>query len=234
MFFIGNRIRGAFTTTEYPLKNSAILDSGTTLYIFNQISRFINFRTAPEADFVYAGEHHVPILGYGNVDIEVKTRSEARIFRLFDVALCENFACNLVSFRQLRKRAIWWDTRSGQNPLRRRDNSVLCELVDRFDQYVIEDIPEETTPTAFHTRRNKFDSWTEKPPNKADALIWHLRLGHPGPQALEHLVNCSKGAKIKGIKTVECDDCGVAKAKRQIRREPRKLDEGPALRIAID
>ena len=233
-FFIGTRIRGAFTTTHYPLKNSAILDSGTTLHIFNQISRFINFHTAPKGDFVYAGEHQVPILGYGDVDIEIKTRTEARILRLHDVAFCENFACNLVSLRQLRKRGIWWDTRPGQNNLRQSDNSVLCELVDRFDQYVIEDIPEEIVPSAFHTRRNKFNSWTQKPPNKADALKWHLRLGHPGPQALEHLVNCSKGAKIKGIRTVECDDCGVAKAKRQIRREPRELDEGPGLRIAID
>jgi hypothetical protein len=42
----------AFLINNYPLKNSAILDSGTTLHIFNQISQFLNFRAALESDFV--------------------------------------------------------------------------------------------------------------------------------------------------------------------------------------
>jgi hypothetical protein len=62
----------------------------------------------------------------------------------------------------------------------------------------------------------------------------HLRLGHPGPQALEHLVNASKGVRIKGLKTVECDACGTSKAKRQIRREPRDFKEEPGVQLALD
>jgi hypothetical protein len=42
----------ALSINNYLLKNSAILDSGTTLYIFNQISRFLNFRAALESNFV--------------------------------------------------------------------------------------------------------------------------------------------------------------------------------------
>jgi hypothetical protein len=103
-----------------------------------------------------------------------------------------------------------------------------------FDQYVIEDIPEDLKKQVFYIRRNKFNSWTKKTPSKVDAGKWHLRFGHPGLQALEHLVNCSMGARIKGIPTVKCDHCAVAKAKRQIRREPRRLDDGPGRRIAID
>jgi hypothetical protein len=45
------------------------------------------------------------------------------------------------------------------------------------------------------------------------------------PQALEHLVSCSKGANINSIATVECDECGVAKTRRQILQEPRQLDK---------
>jgi hypothetical protein len=53
-------------------------------------------------------------------------------------------------------------------------------------------------------------------------------LGHPGPQASEHLINCSRGARIheRGPMTVERDECGMAKAKRQIRREAKELYEG--------
>ena len=42
----------ALSISNYPLKNSAILDSRTTLHIFNQISRFLNFRAALEGDYV--------------------------------------------------------------------------------------------------------------------------------------------------------------------------------------
>ena len=39
---------------------------------------------------------------------------------------------------------------------------------------------------------------------------------------------------IKGITTVECDACATSKAKHQIRRFPREINEGLGKRIAID
>ena len=65
-------------------------------------------------------------------------------------------------------------------------------------------------------------------------MQWHLHLEHPGPQALEHLVNASKRVRIKGLKTVECDACSTLKAKRRIRREPRQLPEEPGVQLALD
>ena len=87
---------------------------------------------------------------------------------------------------------------------------------------------------AFYIRRNKFNTWTKRRPNAADAMQWHLRLGHPGPEALEHLVNASRGVRIRGIKTVECDACGISKAKRQNRREPREIIQAPGAQLALD
>lgn len=40
--------------------------------------------------------------------------------------------------------------------------------------------------------------------------------------------------RVKGITTVQCNACGRAKSRRQIRRAPRLNDEGPGERIAID
>ncbi|KAI1667992.1 GAG-pre-integrase domain containing protein [Pyrenophora tritici-repentis] len=74
----------------------------------------------------------------------------------------------------------------------------------------------------------------KRSPQKATAILWHKRLGHPGPSAIEHLVQQSEGVRIKGITTVECDACGRSKSKRQIRRTPRLNDEGPGERVAID
>jgi Reverse transcriptase (RNA-dependent DNA polymerase) len=235
-FFIQKLIDkgAAFSIEKYPLKNSAILDSGTTIHIFNEIARFLNFRTADPGDFVWAGEHKVPIQGYGNVDIEVQGSNGTQLLRLYDVAFCEDFACNLVSLRQLRKQGLWWDNRSGYNHLRRSDNSVVAVLEDHYDQFVLEFTPENLSKSAFYTRRNLYNSWTERRPAYGDAMKWHLRLGHPGPQALQHLVNCSTGARIRGPTTVECDACGQGKMKRRIRRAPRDLHEGPGYRLAID
>ena len=40
--------------------------------------------------------------------------------------------------------------------------------------------------------------------------------------------------QIKGVTTVEYDACATSKAKHQIRRFPREINEGPGKRIAID
>lgn len=41
-------------------------------------------------------------------------------------------------------------------------------------------------------------------------------------------------SKIRGLTTVECDACGQSKTRRQIRRAPKDIHEGPGHRLAID
>jgi hypothetical protein len=72
------------------------------------------------------------------------------------------------------------------------------------------------------------------PRQRARALIWHKRLGHLGLSALEHLVQQSEGVKITRVLTVNCDACGRAKAKRLIRRTPRRIDEALGERVSLD
>ena len=147
---------------------------------------------------------------------------------------------NLVSLQQLQRKGIWWDTRPEHRCLRRKDNSVLCKLLDRYNQFVLEyiplsdKVPKDRNTSAFVTRRNKINSWTKRRRLIGDALRWHYRLGHPGPNALEHLVNCSTGVRLRGPTTVQCEVCAQAKITRQIRRQARPLLEGPAERLAID
>ena len=161
-------------------------------------------------------------------------RRQRHFLRLRNVAYCPGFACNLVSLRQLRKQGLWWDNSPGNNCVRKGNGSILCHLSDRYSQYVLEDLPATVSSAAFFVRRNRFNTYTQPRPSKAVANLWHLRLGHPGPQALEHLVHSTQGVRIKGPTTVQCDACGVSKAKRQIRRRPREHNEGPGLRLAVD
>uniref|UniRef100_A0A093VK87 Retrovirus-related Pol polyprotein from transposon TNT 1-94 n=1 Tax=Talaromyces marneffei PM1 TaxID=1077442 RepID=A0A093VK87_TALMA len=68
---------------------------------------------AQVGDFLWAGSNQVPILGYGEVDIQVHgLGGMLRILRLYNVAYCKDFVANLVSFYQLRKQGIcgfMWD-----------------------------------------------------------------------------------------------------------------------------
>jgi hypothetical protein len=61
-----------------------------------------------------------------------------------------------------------------------------------------------------------------------------MRMEHPEPSALEHLVNASKGMKIKGFTIIYCETYALAKMRKQIRRALREFDEGPGERIAVD
>jgi hypothetical protein len=61
-----------------------------------------------------------------------------------------------------------------------------------------------------------------------------MRMGHPEPSALEHLINAFKRMKIKGFIIVQYKACALAKIRKQIRRAPRKFDESLGERIAIN
>jgi len=123
------------------------------------------------------------------VDIAIQGPQGDRILRLHNVALCENFACNLVSLRQLHKQGYWSDNRPGFNHLRQETipralywNLTTISLSSNTFPKIYH-VPRST----FHARRNKFNSWSKK-----------RVTSHPGPQALEHLVQCSQGARIRG------------------------------------
>jgi hypothetical protein len=86
----------------------------------------------------------------------------------------------------------------------------------------------------FSTIRRKFTSWTKRAPKTGTAQRWHMRMEHPGPSALEHLVNASKGMKIKGPIIIQCEACALAKIRKQIKRAPRESDESSGERIAVN
>ena len=153
--------------------------------------------------------------------------------RLYNVAYCKDFATNLVSMQLLWKMGYYWDQRPTHNCIRRNDGRFMGSIQHRYGQFVLEYRKERARGTVLSAHKES-NSWTLRLPRKADIQRWHLRLGHPGPQALEHLSNASRGVRVtglppksnlikgEGIKTVECDACATSKMKRQIRREPRQ------------
>lgn len=223
-------MEAAFSARQqgYPLKDAFILDSGTTTHICNNLSRFEDVHRPGMGDYIWTGNSKAWIKGYGAVKVLAEGSRGKQMLRLDNVAWCPDFLCNLVSFRLLRRQGIWWDNREDPTTLRQGDGTIIAILTESFGQWVIEQ--PNTATVALYVRMNR----NRRSPQRATAMMWHKRLGHPGPSAIEHLVNQSEGVKIKGITTVQCDACGRSKSKRQIRRTPRLNDEGPGERIAID
>ena len=226
-----------YSEANYALRNAAILDSGATIHIFNNAQRFSNYRKALRGDAITAGEGQMRVEGYGEVDLELKQPCGIRsVMKLRNVAHCPGFQTNVVSLDHLHKQGIHWDDRPAVNCLRRlRDGSIVCQLSGLCRQFVLEYLSPTETDAAMATRRNRFNSWTSRPPSKEDGNTWHHRLGHPGPEALYQTIKATVGGKIRGPTLVECDECAKAKMVKQNRRAPRKVDDPrPGVRIGLD
>jgi len=70
-FLLKNTNDSSFiTNADYSLYKSTLLDSGTTIHIFNDLSRFQGFKKAPRNHVIRCGNHFARILGYGTVNVE--------------------------------------------------------------------------------------------------------------------------------------------------------------------
>jgi len=81
-------VKGSFITVTYPLRNFIILDSGITLYIFNKLIRFYNYYYVLENDCVYTRDSTVPILKYGEIDLELTYYSKKVLLHFKNVTFC--------------------------------------------------------------------------------------------------------------------------------------------------
>ncbi|KAF7575422.1 hypothetical protein PtrM4_070460 [Pyrenophora tritici-repentis] len=165
------------------------MDSGTTIHVGNDLGRFTNIRPPMTGDFLWAGNTRVWIKAYGSVTLRVDSADGHRLLYLENVAYCPDLHCSLVSFRILRRQGLWWDTKSDPTILRRSDDSELAVLHEKYGQWILE-LNDAEARAAFSTQQPTRRTAVRK---RAEAIVWHKRLGHPGSDALEHLVNQSEG-----------------------------------------
>jgi Pol polyprotein, beta-barrel domain len=88
----------------YSLRDLIILNSGSIIYVFNNLSRFANFQKAARGDYLQADSSTVPILDYGNIILQLQ---KSQVLQLKNVAFCTDFVTNLVSFSLLKARDIY-------------------------------------------------------------------------------------------------------------------------------
>jgi len=92
-------LKSFYTSQLHPLKLLIILNSGTTLYIFNDLFHFYNFRKALRHKYVIAGSLEIPILGYSDVIVQVTKPDKSKgVLHFKNIAFCIDFNTNLVLF----------------------------------------------------------------------------------------------------------------------------------------
>lgn len=110
------------SSEKYRLRDSSLMDSASSIHISRQRERFNNFRKAPTGHYALCGSGTVPILGYGDIVIELskttKKNPKRSLLRLHDVAFCPQFPTNLVSLTKLEERGIDWCHRTREITLR--------------------------------------------------------------------------------------------------------------------
>ena len=98
------------------------MDSGSSIHVSRDRDKFNNFCKTPTGHYALCGSGTVPILGYGEIDIELSSQStknpKRKLLRLHNVAYCPQFPTNLVSLSKLEERGMDWCHRTREIRLR--------------------------------------------------------------------------------------------------------------------
>ena len=218
----------------YVLRNSTILDSGSNIHIFTDRSRFKDFRPTPANTTVLTGGGNCPIEGYGTVEVTVQTdEGQCSTLELRDTAYCPGFQCNIASMRRFATSNTFFDQK---RMVLAWNGTIIARIQDLYDQYVLEWRTPETVPQSIHHAfatatepRHYATSRDPRPDKKGTLMDWHERLGHPGQNALTHLVQATTGAIVTDFdKSLNCEACAQGKATEVIsRRPPRRQTTRP-------
>lgn len=184
----------ALTTPKavYSLKDSFILDSAATGHVCNDRPRMINLRDATENDQVYAGNILIPIEAFESVMINVSTPTATGKVNLANVALISSFHTNIVALSKFVDKDITWNVDAGELTAK-STGKTFCFVERKHSHYVLEYQPiSASAPATFAS-----SSAAPRADKAGDEMLWHRRMGHPGPAVMEHLNKSVIGITLK-------------------------------------
>ena len=92
--------------SNYKLYNSVFFDSKTTLYIFNNLARFIS-EIEPSTDYIYIGSHIEEIIGFKIAAVTLNTPKGKEQILLTRTAYILGFHASLVCAQKLNKKEVY-------------------------------------------------------------------------------------------------------------------------------
>jgi hypothetical protein len=91
------------------LNNSFILDSKATCYVYNNKSRFIDFKLPIDNNVLYAGKSVIPIKGFRTILVIVTTLKEPKQYTvyLYNMVLILLFYISVASLRLFMAKGVY-------------------------------------------------------------------------------------------------------------------------------
>ncbi|RKF53102.1 hypothetical protein GcC1_224036, partial [Golovinomyces cichoracearum] len=145
------QVSSSLTKPIYDLKRSWILDSGATVHVCNDISRFIEYKSSIRDDeFLWAGDTEIKINGYGTVIIRLESKEyqNGRLLTLKNVAFVPSLHTNVTSLRLLNAVHVHWDT---ELSILKFNGRHFANTQMMFNQWVLEYNPIQPNAHIFTT-----------------------------------------------------------------------------------
>jgi hypothetical protein len=99
------------TTSDYDLRDSVILSSGTTLHIINDRARFVD-DIRPSTELIDAGSRLESIKGFGTAKVMINTPEGKKTITLLNAAYIPSFHTSLVCLQKLNEHGVFWDNKN--------------------------------------------------------------------------------------------------------------------------
>ena len=227
------------------LQDKWMLDPGSNMHVCNSRTLYTELKPATPGDIVITGGGPICIHSYGTVKLKVKdSRFKDSTITLYDVAYVPGFITNLVSLAPGRAAGIHFD--SGRDVLYNKyTGKIVCRVFpDGGHWYLSQNTPEAaaSSRTTLPADVALASSRAARRPITASRLRWHHIMGHPSPDAVDHLTANTIGAQIdeedhsRAPSTLECWACIETKLQHQVSRrtEPEHPAIKPFERISMD
>lgn len=217
------------------------MDSGSSIHVVNKRGILKHYQDVSN-EFALCGSGKVPIYGWGEWHLRLirkkPRKSATSLIVLRKVAYCPEFPTSIVSLQRLEELSVSWLHAEG---VIQQEGEAIGRTRKLYGQYIIEvdkqqeskqQFPQTSEPQILATQRRKRPNHT----SWADGNLWHQRLGHIGPQALQEVADSCLGARIRAPKMAECDDCALSKITQQNVNHGLSLTKSttPFYRVLID
>jgi hypothetical protein len=232
------------STAPYQLRDSVIIDSGSTINICNNIDRFVTYEPISDMKPIFNSKGLSYPLGKGTMRVPAaRTDGKQSTLHIYKALYIPGYSTNIVSCRRLAAAGLFHNFETPDR-LVNRGGKLSYNLLDRHSQYCLKynTVSQATFTTAVteaeeRTRINavRAPSRLPKPVSKAESELWHDRIGHVRKETLEHLEESCIGVKVMGLTTVEYVHYAMAKAQRIVSRRPSAyIQTMPFEKVHID
>ena len=221
----GLTIGSTYQGSAEQLRDSIILDSRADGHVFNDLSRFTEYKPYSLPITALAGNSEMPILGKGTARIKAQAPDGPLTIYVKNAHYSPKFHTNAISTSKWNDWGLimceWTHTIRWK-----KSREELCAYWRLGGMSVIEEGKPKPQPEAMGTKSLGIVAAvrpdTKPTASVAEAEVWHCRLGHAGPEILEQCAKRKLGTILKGLQMHKCKVCAVSKAHRHISRAPQQ------------